>query len=161
MAKNNRSGKFKISKWAGNAHCIFVPGKIAEKFEGKPYPRALCSINEHSFHCAFMKSKEHGYYVYLGKKLISDLKLRVCDEVSVRFSNDKTENQAPEVEELTEVLSTDPEAEKVFNSLTPGNQRSLIYLVTVVKSSQKRIDRSLLIAAKLKAGITSARLVLK
>jgi antitoxin component of MazEF toxin-antitoxin module len=161
MAKNNTSGKFKISKWAGNAHCIFIPGKVAEKFEGKPYPRALCSIKGHSFHCAFMKSKEHGYYVYLGKKLMNDLKLRVGDEVSVSFSTDKTENQAPVIEELREVLTTDPEAEKVFNSLTPGNQRSLIYLVKLVKSSQKRIDRSLLIAAKLKAGITSARQMLK
>jgi len=161
MAKNNTAGKFKISKWADNAHCIFVPVKIAEKFEGKPYPRALCTIKEHSFHCAFMKSKEQGYYIYLGKKLINDLKLRVGDEVSVSFSNDKSENQAPVVEELTAVLSTDPEAENIFNSLTPGNQRSLIYLVTLVKSSQKRIDRSLLIAAKLKAGIISARLMMK
>jgi antitoxin component of MazEF toxin-antitoxin module len=161
MAKNKSSGKFKISRWAGNAHCIFVPAKIAEKFEGKPYPRALCTIKDHSFHCAFVKSKEQGYYVYLGKKLINDLKLRVGDEVNISFNDDKSENQAPDIEELTAVLSTDPEAEKIFNSLTPGNQRSLIYLVTLVKSSQKRIDRSLLIAAKLKAGITSARLMLK
>lgn len=161
MAKNKASGRFRISKWAGNAHCIFIPEKIAEKFEGKPYPRALCTIKEHSFHCAFMKSKEQGYYVYLGKKLINDLKLRVGDEVSVGFSSDKSENQAPVIEELKEVLSTDPEAEQIFNSLTPGNQRSLIYLVSLVKSPQKRVDRSLLIAAKLKAGITSARLILK
>ena len=161
MAGKKISGAFQIAKRDGNSHCIFVDRKIAESFDGKPYPRALCTINGQSFHCAFMRSKEDGYFIFLGNKLMKDLKLRAGITVKVVFSNDDSEYQAPVVEELAEVLSTDPEAEKVFQSLTPGNQRSIIYLVTLVKTSQKRIDRSLLIAAKLKAGITSARLMLK
>ncbi len=161
MAAKKTNGTYQIAKREGNYHCIFVPAAIAESFEGKPYPRALCTINSHSFHCAFMRSKEDGYYIYLGNKIIKELNLRVGVSVQVSFSPDESDYQAPFVEELKEVLSTDPEAEKIFNSLSPGNQRSLIYLVTLVKSTQKRIDRSLLIATKLKAGITSARLMLK
>jgi uncharacterized protein YdeI (YjbR/CyaY-like superfamily) len=64
-------------------------------------------------------------------------------------------------EELREVLDTDPEAGRVFDSLTEGNKRGLMYLVSQVKSSDKRIERSFIIAAKLKRGITSPREILK
>jgi uncharacterized protein YdeI (YjbR/CyaY-like superfamily) len=60
-----------------------------------------------------------------------------------------------------EVLASDPEADRVFHSLTEGNQRGLMYLVTQVKSSDKRIDRALKIADKIKQGITSPRVILK
>ncbi|HMP87120.1 MAG TPA: YdeI/OmpD-associated family protein, partial [Lacibacter sp.] len=55
------------------------------------------------------------------------------------------------------VLESDPEAEALFRKLTPGNQRGLLYLVTRLRSSEKRIERSLHIAEKMKAGITSPR----
>jgi uncharacterized protein YdeI (YjbR/CyaY-like superfamily) len=64
-------------------------------------------------------------------------------------------------EELSEVLATDPEASRIFHALTEGNQRGLIFLVTQVKSTDKRIERSLRIADQVKHGVTSPRLILK
>jgi uncharacterized protein YdeI (YjbR/CyaY-like superfamily) len=64
-------------------------------------------------------------------------------------------------EELKVVLEMDVEADKLFHKLTEGNQRGLMYLVTLVKSSDKRIERALLIAEKIKVGITAPRLILK
>jgi uncharacterized protein YdeI (YjbR/CyaY-like superfamily) len=60
-----------------------------------------------------------------------------------------------------EVLKTDTEAESIFKGLTDGNKRGLIYLVTQVKSIDKRIERSLKIAERLKLGIKSPREILK
>jgi uncharacterized protein YdeI (YjbR/CyaY-like superfamily) len=64
-------------------------------------------------------------------------------------------------EELKEVLDTDDEANKIFHTLTAGNQRGLIYLLSLVKSSDKKIERALKIAERIKLGITSPRLILK
>ena len=63
-------------------------------------------------------------------------------------------------EELSAVLSLDTAAAQKFKSLTPGNQRGLIYLVTQVKTSDKRIERALTIADRLKHGITSPKTIL-
>ena len=49
----------------------------------------------------------------------------------------------------------------IFHALTEGNQRGVIYLVTQVKSSKKKVERALKISEKLKQGVTSARLILK
>lgn len=51
----------------------------------------------------------------------------------------------------------DTEAKRLFESLSDGNKRGLIYLITSVKATEKRIDRSLKIADQIKAGITSPR----
>lgn len=45
--------------------------------------------------------------------------------------------------------------------LVDGNKRSLMYLVSQPKTSDKRIERALFIAERIKSGITSPRLVLK
>ena len=74
---------------------------------------------------------------------------------------DNTDYQFAIPQELEEVLNTDDEANQIFNSLTEGNQRGLMYLVSQVKSVDKRIERALKISERLKNGITSPRLILK
>lgn len=60
-----------------------------------------------------------------------------------------------------EVLKTDQKADNIFKTLTEGNKRGLIYLVTQVKSIDKRIGRSLKIAERLKLRVKSPREILK
>lgn len=64
-------------------------------------------------------------------------------------------------EEFKEVLNSDQEADEIFHSLTEGNQRGLIYLVSQVKSSDKKIERALKIVARIKNGVTTPRVILK
>ena len=64
-------------------------------------------------------------------------------------------------EELSGVLSLDTAPADKFQSLTPGTQRGLIYLVTQVTSSDKRIEGALTIADRLKHGITSPKTLFK
>jgi uncharacterized protein YdeI (YjbR/CyaY-like superfamily) len=81
--------------------------------------------------------------------------------VSATFKPDDTEYQFPVPEELAEVLATDPDADKIFQHLTPGNQRGLMHLVNMVKSPDKRVERALLIAKRIKEGITAPARVMK
>ena len=55
------------------------------------------------------------------------------------------------------MLKTDKKANSTFENLTDGNKRGIIYLVSKVKSVEKRIEKSLRIAEYLKTGITSPR----
>jgi uncharacterized protein YdeI (YjbR/CyaY-like superfamily) len=81
--------------------------------------------------------------------------------ITLSFKEDDSEFQFEMPEEFLEVLYQDPDADAVFQGLTDGNKRGLIYVITLVKSSEKRIERSLKVAEKLKIGVTSPRLVLK
>ena len=124
--------------------------------------RVICTLNgSYTLHAAIMNRKDGPSYIMIGNKHLKALKLRPGSSVKVQLRKDDTEWQFPMPEELAEVLATDPAAEKIFQSLTPGNKRGILALVTMVKSTDKKIERALLIAEKMKKGITRPALLLK
>ena len=151
----------KIEKFSSGMHYVMIDEEIAKSFLTKGTKRALCLIENATFHCAFMPKKEGGYFINLGTTICKQLKLKEGDEVALTFKEDDSEFQFEMPEEFSEVLYQDPDADAVFQGLTDGNKRGLIYVITTVKSSEKRIERALKVAEKLKIGIISPRLVLK
>ena len=152
--------EFTIDKGNGGYNLVWVDPEIVDQFKGEK--RLLCRLNgEVLLHCALQYKKDRGHFIYMGKKVMKQLGVEQITKVTVEFSKDESEYQFEFPEELKEVLATDEEANEIFNSLTPGNQRSLIHLVRAVKSVDKRIERALRIAERLKQGITQARFVMK
>ena len=64
-------------------------------------------------------------------------------------------------EELNAVLMSDYEAFEIFESLTDGKKRVIIYAITNYKNSQTKIDTALVLYKNLKNGIRDHRLLLK
>jgi Bacteriocin-protection, YdeI or OmpD-Associated/Domain of unknown function (DUF1905) len=139
-----------------------INDEMLTPFFSKNIKRVICKINDSiDFHCAFMPKKEGGFYINIGSIICKKLNLKLGDDVTLSFTEDTTTYQFDMPEELTEVLYQDSHAFTIFEGLTDGNKRSLIYLVTMVKSSEKRIERALKIVEKLKMGITKPQLIMK
>ncbi|MEZ4892245.1 MAG: YdeI/OmpD-associated family protein [Saprospiraceae bacterium] len=68
----------------------------------------------------------------------------------VSLKKDTSEYGLPMPEEMAEVLAQDDEGDKLFHALTPGKIRTLLYIAGNVKSSEKRISRSIAIVEHLK-----------
>jgi hypothetical protein len=151
-----------IQKFDSGMHYFLVNERDIKKLLKLNDKRCICNLNNSiDFHCAIMKKKEGGYYINVGLKIIKNLKLKLGDSINTTFKEDGTEYKFEFPEELAEVLKSDLKANKVFESLSDGNKRSLIYLISLVKSSDKKIERALRIAEKLKSGITSAKEIMK
>jgi hypothetical protein len=143
-------------------HYIMLDAKLVAKLTKDGNKRVICTINKtEKLHCAIMPKKEAGHFIIIGSSVCKKLKLKIGSEIHASFVIDKTEYQFDMPEELKEVLDTDEQANKIFHALTAGNQRGLIYLLSLVKSSDKKIERALKIAERIKEGITSPRLILK
>lgn len=154
--------EYKLEKFSSGMHYIRVDNNIVDRFKNIGAKRAICKLNDQiEFHCAFMPKKEGGHYVNIGAIICKKLQIKEGSTVTAIFTDDSTEYQFEMPEELSEVLNLDTDANHIFQNLTGGNQRGLIYLVTQVKSSDKRIERALKIAERLKKGITSPRTILK
>jgi Bacteriocin-protection, YdeI or OmpD-Associated/Domain of unknown function (DUF1905) len=152
----------KLEKFSSGMHYVMVNDEMLTPFLLKKIKRVMCKINDSlDFHCAFMPKKEGGFYINIGSKICNALSLKLGDDVTLIFTEDTTEYQFDMPEELTEVFYQDPDAFAIFEGLTDGNKRGLIYLVTMVKSSEKRIERALKIVEKLKIGITKPQLIMK
>jgi hypothetical protein len=154
--------EFVIERFDNGMHYIMLDKKTVSALTKNNNKRAICNLNNQlEFHCALMPRKEGGHFIIIGMTICKKLKLKAGTKVTAAFSIDTTEYQFEMPEEFREVLETDPEANEIFHSLTDGNKRGLIYLVAQVKSSDKKIERSLRITQRLKSGITSPRVILK
>lgn len=147
----------------GNAHAIPIAASVAAAFIANGNRRVICTINNaHTVHVALMYRKaEDDYYIYVGKALLKKAGLSAGEAIKIQLATDDSEYQFEMPEELAEVLATDADAHRIFHALTPGRQRGLIHLVAMVKKMDKKIERALRIADKIKAGITSPASVLK
>lgn len=151
-----------IEKFDNGMHYVSVDKSIADRLLKGGNKRCICTVNKTiSFHGAIQKRKDGNHLIYLGSKILKQLNAKKGMIIHVDFKKDDTANQFEESEVWNEVINSDPEVKAIFNTLTPGNKRSIIYLITQVKSLDKQIERSLKIAAKLKMGIYSPRLLLK
>lgn len=135
---------------------------MAEQIISPRNLRVLCIINkEFKLHCALKRSSDGNYLTTLSSKISKQYSLVQGQQISYEIFKDESTYQFDIPEELVNALELDTEAEEIFNSLTKGNQRSLIYLVQQPKTIDKKTERALLILERLKQGITSAKNVLK
>ena len=144
-AKLTRS--FENSGW----HFLVIDRKIAEKFptDGRTR-RVTCSINGcPPFQCALMPWGEI-YYILVNKKRREELGLEVGDTVEVVLTEDRSKYGLPMPREFAEVLKQDREGSKLFHSLTPGKQRSMLYVIGNLKDIDRRIHAGLTILEHLK-----------
>ena len=94
----------KIEKFDSGMHYAMVDKEIVNSFLTKGTKRALCSIENTTFHCAFMPKKEGGYFINIGAKICNQLNLQLGDVIIADFKEDLTAYQFEMPEEFIEVL---------------------------------------------------------
>ena len=140
---------------------IAIPTALAEEFLAKKIKRVICLFkNGRQLHGA-IHHRDSFYYLMLGKQMAKDFHVIPGEEITVALEEDTTLYQIGVCEEFLEVVQTDPEGADLFHQLTPGKQRGLIHAITMKKSSNLRIEKSLLLLKNLKAGITDLPKLLK
>lgn len=146
---------------AGPMQVADIPDDIAAEWVKAHGKRCLYQLADGKpYHGGFMANGRGGYFVIVNKQVRATANATVGSQVTMTLTPDTSEFGCEMPDEFAEVLATDPEADEVFRRLTPGRQRSLIYLVTGVKSIDKRIGRALRVAEALKIGLTDPRKIM-
>jgi hypothetical protein len=140
----------------GKTHSLPLPEEIVKPFldTGKQRVQVIASFegNSTKFHGAIQKRGE-GFYLMFGKQHQKTLGVFPNDYVQLQFFKDTSKYGVDMPEELEAVLQSDPEAFELFESLTIGKKRGLIYAILRYKFSQTRIDKALILCENLKRGI--------
>lgn len=128
-----------------------VPNEIANKFIEGNNRRVICVINlYHKMQCALMPGKE-GYFILMNKNLVDKLKLNLEQQVKLSLEKDHSEYGHEVPESFQALLEQDEKGRKYFDALTPGKQRSLIYIVGKVKNIDSQLNKGMAILDHLKA----------
>lgn len=129
-----------------------VPVPVAQHFkETTEDSRVICWLNVAvKIHAAILSKGDNQYYLMCSKELRKALEIEAGDTVNVKLEKDDSKYGMPMPEEFQEALYADPEGDTFFHQLTPGKQRSLLYIVGKLKSSNKRIEKSIIILEHLR-----------
>jgi hypothetical protein len=147
---------------SGYMHYIELDAATVKKLASSGNKRVVCELNKTiTLHAAIMKTKEGMHYIMIAAKHLKQLRLKAGSTVTATLRKDTSELQFSIPEEFAEVFDTDPEAKQAFDALTDGRKRGLIAWAGMVKSSEKKIERALKIADRLKQGITDLRQLIK
>lgn len=132
-------------------HHFLVSRDIAKKYVEGTNRRVICNLNgQHTFHCALMPHGDGDFFINLNKEIRKKLHLKVGDHIEFTLKKDESKYGIPMPEEMSELLAIDDETDQYFHSLTPGKQRSLLYLIAKPKSSAIRLNKALAITDFLK-----------
>ena len=132
-------------------HFLDIPGRVGKKFEKKDGSRrVVCTINgSETFQCALLPA-DGDFVIVVNKTKRDRLRIVGGDKVRVELKADDSKYGLPMPPELREVLRQDREADKLFHALTPGKQRSVLYLIGKIKDIDRRIHAALVFVEHIK-----------
>ncbi len=132
-------------------HYLEVPQEIVEQLGGKMKIRLLCTVNNAiTFHCGLVGLGGGSAYISINTKRMKQLGVQKGDEVHVSLELDQSTYGMEMPHELAELLAQDEAGNQRFHMLTAGKQRNIIHYVSMVRSSQLRIDRAIRLIENLK-----------
>ncbi|WP_026777078.1 YdeI/OmpD-associated family protein [Polaribacter sp. Hel_I_88] len=148
-----KSEKFKITHI--NLYNIFIPKEIYAPFADKNMSRVkvkiFCNDKILEFYAAVKRDKSSGdFKMMFSKAKQKELNLKLGDTFKMQLFEDTSKYGVDVPEELEEVFLTDYEAYTIFETLTKGKQRSIIYGIKRFKGSQNKIDKALVLCENLK-----------
>ncbi len=142
----------KLGIFYGDSAYVFphVPAEYAAPFlDGDR--RVICTLNDKiRLHSALMHDGKGDFFININKATRKELGVGNGDTVQITLEKDESKYGMEVPEELEEFLAQDPEFSDLFDKLTPGKQRRLIYLVAQPKMTDTRIRKALVIAEYLK-----------
>ena len=142
----------KIRKFDSNLwyYHFSIPDEIAKELIIDDNKRVICTVNgEFSWPAAIMKS-EHYWFILVNKSTMNKLSLQEGASVEVTLEKDNSTYGFEMPEEFQTLIDQDDEVNQYFHQLTKGKQRSLIYIITKVKSPDSRLRKALAIGYHLK-----------
>lgn len=132
----------------GSYHYLFVPGKVVASLPAQKKTRLICTLNQFSFPCGLNPLGEGNFFIILGKEKMDKSNTSLGQEV--QFSLIESPHllgiEVPEV--LTVLLEQDPLAKAVYNGLTDGKKRSLIFSLQKTKNTDLQVQKILTFLAQ-------------
>lgn len=157
------SNPFEVS--LANKQSVILPQESITKFiEGKHKRvkvKATFEDKSIEFHAQLKYEKTGLHRIYFSKAKQKELGIFMNDYFTLQIFEDTSKYGVEMSEDLEAVLLSDYEAFTIFEGLTPGKQRSIIYAISRYKSSQMRVDKSILLCNNLKRGIKDPKMWLK
>lgn len=123
---------------------FLVPDEIAKLYASEKAKRVLCTVNgKVTWHAGIMPHGNGEWFVNINKAIRNELKVDEGDKIDVQMEADTSKYGMAICEEMQELLHQDEDGSRLFHQLTPGKQRSLLYIINKPKSADIRLSKAI------------------
>lgn len=130
-----------LEKRKGGYFYLTIPAEVVNQFENKRHTRLICTINEHfSFQCGLNHLGDGNFFIIVGSQKMKEIGKKLGDKVRFEIKEDPNPLGVDIPEVLEAVLEQDDELKDIFENLSLGKQRSVIFAIQKIKSIDKQIE---------------------
>jgi hypothetical protein len=133
-----------LEKRKGGYFYFKLDADIVNQFEKKKATRIICTIDDEiSFRCGLNHLGDGNFFIIVAKKHLEKLRKHLGDSVNFRIDKDPDQLGVEMPEVLEVLLAQDSEIKKVFDNLTDGKKRSLIYGIKKIKNIDIQVQSTI------------------
>jgi hypothetical protein len=130
-----------LEKRKGGYFYLIIPSEVVNQFDNKRHTRLICTINEHfSFQCGLNHLGDGNFFIIVGSQKMKEIGKKLGDKVRFEIKEDPNPLGVDMPEVLEAVLEQDDELKSIFENLSLGKQRSVIFAIQKIKSIDKQIE---------------------
>lgn len=131
----------KLPPRKGAYNYLKIDADIVAQFKKGRATRLVCTINEKvHFSCGLNHYGDGNFFIIVANKHLKKLGIEVGAEVDYTIKEDPNPLGVEIPEVLLVFLEQDADAKAIFNKITDGKKRSLIYQVKAVKNIDRQIE---------------------
>ncbi|AZQ58168.1 DUF1905 domain-containing protein [Maribacter sp. MJ134] len=129
-----------LEKRKGGYYYLKLDTEIINQFSKKRATRIICTIDANvSYRCGLNHLGDGNFYVIVAGKYLEKLNKELGEEVDYRIDEDPDQLGVDMPEVLTVFLAQDSDSKAIFDKLTDGKKRSLIYSFVKLKDIDKQV----------------------
>lgn len=130
-----------LEKRKGGYYYILIDAEVANHFKSKKSTRIICNIDDCvSYRCGLNHLGDGNFFIIIATKHITALDKSLGDTIRYTIVEDPNQLGVDMPEVLTIFLKQEPDKKKLFNILTDGKKRNLIYRIIKTKDIDKQVN---------------------
>jgi Domain of unknown function (DUF1905)/Bacteriocin-protection, YdeI or OmpD-Associated len=130
-----------LEKRKGGYFYLTIPAEVVNQFEQKRQTRLLCTIEEkYTFQCGLNHLGDGNFFIIIGSQKMKDIGRKLGDKIRFEIKQDPNPLGVDIPEVLEAMLEQDDALKSIFENLSLGKQRSVIFAIQKIKSIDKQIE---------------------
>jgi hypothetical protein len=130
-----------LEKIKGGYFYLTIDAQIIQQFERKRHTRLVCHLDgKISYQCGLNHLGDGNYFIIIAGKILQQLGKKVDSRVYFRIEEDPNPLGVEVPEVLTVLLEQDEHLKEIYDKISDGKKRALIFSILKVKNIDKQVD---------------------
>lgn len=133
-----------LEKRKGGYYYLQIDAEVVEQFNKKRATRLKCVIDQKvTYSCGLNHLGDGNFYLIIATRHLKTLDKQLGDLVSFKIYEDPNPLGVEIPEVLSVLLAEDPGLKAIYDTLTDGKKRTLIYTINRVKNVDLQVQKVL------------------